>query len=40
LLLLEKEREDEVENKLQALLEVKRVLQRELNMVQREKETM
>lgn len=40
LLLLEKEREDGVEDKLQALQEVKRVLQRELNMVQRENETM
>jgi hypothetical protein len=37
---LEKEREDGVEDKLQALQEVKRVLQRELHMVQRENETM
>lgn len=39
LLLSQKEKEG-VEDELQALKEVKRVLQRELNIVQREKETM
>ena len=39
LLLCQKEKEG-VEDELQALKEVKRVLQRELNIIQKEKETM